>query len=289
MTRWSRKARLIGSALAAFAAAAITVAVPALAHHIKSVTIQGQPVVGSTLTAVTVVTDPAAVLEYRWQRCTTDQRISCDRIQNAPNAPTYTVATADLDRRLAVRVLGVVAGDQDSQWSPLTSVVTAPPAPAPAPTPTPTPTPDPDPDAPDDAPTFNQSTGPSLLPLGGPATPADEALRYLRPFPVVRVKGTLVPGGARITLLRVKAPSAATVDARCKGPGCRLRRQSFGSGRVPALERFLRAGTRVTIRVSTEDAVGKYVRLVIRDGSAPKRRDACLLPGDGAPAGCPGA
>jgi hypothetical protein len=55
------------------------------------------------------------------------------------------------------------------------------------------------------------------------------------------------------------------------------------------LERFLRAGTRVTIRISKANAIGKYVRLTIRDGSAPKRRDACLLPGEGAPVACPAA
>jgi hypothetical protein len=98
-----------------------------------------------------------------------------------------------------------------------------------------------------------------------------------------------VPGGARISLLRVKAPSAATVDVRCTGPRCHLRRRSFGGGRIAALERFLRAGTRITIRVSARGSIGKYVRLVIRDGSAPKRRDACLLPGSSDPAACPRA
>ena len=55
------------------------------------------------------------------------------------------------------------------------------------------------------------------------------------------------------------------------------------------LERFLRAGTRVTIRVSEPGAIGKYVRFVIRDGSAPKRRDACLAPGGTEPVSCPRA
>jgi hypothetical protein len=111
----------------------------------------------------------------------------------------------------------------------------------------------------------------------------------LRPFPVVRIKGRLLGGGALVTLLRVRAPSTATVDVRCNGPRCRLRRRSFGSGHITALERFLRAGTRITIRVSKPNAVGKYVRLVIRDGAAPHRRDACLIPGSGKPAECPPA
>lgn len=295
----SRKAKWIGSAAVVCAAAAIAMAVPALAHHIKDVTIAGQPVVGSTLTAVAVVNDPAALLEYRWQRCATDDKSTCDRIKYPdgtplPSSPSYTVSAADRGSHLAVRVVGVVAGVEESGWSPRTGVVTdpAPPPPAPPPTPGPTPTPprDRDPDPPKDDNSFNQSKGPALLsPEAVPATPNAEALRYLRPFPVVRVKGTLVRGGARISLLRIKAPSGATVDARCKGPGCRVRRRSFGTGRIAALERFVRAGTRITIRISKPSAVGKYVRLIIRDGSAPKRRDACLFPGDDAPVGCPGA
>ncbi len=115
------------------------------------------------------------------------------------------------------------------------------------------------------------------------------SLRLMRPFPLVRVKGFLVGKGARITLLRVKAPSTATVDVRCDGPGCRVRRKLFGTSRVSALERYLSAGTRITIRVFRTDAIGKYVRLVIRDGSAPKRRDACLAADNTKPAECPSA
>ena len=111
----------------------------------------------------------------------------------------------------------------------------------------------------------------------------------MRPFPVVRVKGALLRNGALITLLRVRAPSAATVAVRCKGPRCDVRRRSRGGGRIRALERFLRVGTRITIRVSKPNSVGKYVRLVIRDGAAPKRRDACLMPGSRKPVTCPPA
>ncbi|HKH16665.1 MAG TPA: hypothetical protein VKA57_03995, partial [Solirubrobacteraceae bacterium] len=74
---------------------------------------------------------------------------------------------------------------------------------------------------------------------------------------------------------------------KCDRSGCPLRRRSVGVGRVRALERFLRAGTRITIRVTRPGLVGKYVRVVIRDGLAPRRRDACLLPGGTEPATCP--
>jgi hypothetical protein len=284
----------VASAAALCGAAAVFLVVPAVAH-IKDIKLAGPPVVGSTLTVAVDIDEPGALLEFRWQRCATEEKNTCDRIMGAPDAPSYRVVDADVGKRLAVRVISNVAGIENSGWSPRTDVVTAaPPDPPPAPTPTPTPsatptpsprpTPDRDPDPPADAPKFTQSSGPAM---DVPATAAAAELRFLRPFPVVRVKGTLVSGGARISLFRVKAPAEATVDTRCKRKGCKFRRRSFGAGRVRKLERFLRAGTRVTIRVSTPDTVGKYVRLVIRDGSPPKRRDACVLPGAGAPVACP--
>jgi hypothetical protein len=289
---------------AALIGAALVLPAPAAADQVKSVAIEGSPIVGATVTAVVTLNEPAAVLEYRWQRCTSVQRADCSRIAAAPDAASYAVAAADAGNRLAVRVLSTVASVQEATWSPMTSLVTVPPAPAPTPEPTPTPapiptptpttspspSPDPDPPAAADDPVFDQSGGSSSpLAASKPTEHSADAPRYLRPFPVVRVKGTLVQGGARITVLRVKAPSTATVDARCAGPACRLRRRSFGTGRVTALERYLPAGTRITIRVSRPGAIGKYVRLVIRDGSAPKRRDACLFPGDPKPERCPPA
>ena len=136
---------------------------------------------------------------------------------------------------------------------------------------------------------FSQGGASPAPALRAPSPAAPATLRFLRPFPIVRVKGTLVAGGADITLLRVKAPSSATVAVRCKGPGCRLDARYFGTTRIGALERVLRAGARITIRVMRPPRVGKYVRLVVRDGSPPKRRDACLLPGSPRPEPCPAA
>ncbi len=288
------------------------VALPATAAVLQSVAIKGDPAVGSVLTAEVTLTDPAVPptkLEYRWQRCKTDKQGSCERIKGN-NAATYTVEPQDAGSRLAVRVLADAAGVKEALFSALTAVVpgTAPtPTPTPAPTPTPTPvpsptaTPDPSPEpTPDpedeepvddkDPPAFVQSGGtPSVSSLPPAGAAGDVFSTYLRPYPVVRVKGSLVPGGARISLLRVRAPASATVDVRCDGPGCKLHRRSSGGRRVKPLERFLRAGVRVTIRVTKRGTVGKYVRLVIRDGRAPKRRDACLVAGDRGPAPCPPA
>src|SRR4051795_10809047 len=48
---------------------------------------------------------------------------------------------------------------------------------------------------------------------------------FLSPFPLVHVSGQVTATGARIKRLVVEAPSGATVTVRCKGGGCKLRRQ----------------------------------------------------------------
>jgi hypothetical protein len=264
---------------------------PAGSQVVAIVTLEGQAVVGSTLTATLMPNDPGAVVEYRWHRCVSASPPHCARIAEAASAPSYTVTEADVGNGLAVQVFYVVAGVQMATWSLVTDVVTAAPAPVPSSTPTPMPNPLPerrDADVPEE---FDRSR-PGSPPAAVAPAPSPAVLRQLpllRPFPVVRVKGTLLRGGALISLLRVRAPATATVDVRCTRRRCRLRHRSFGSGRISRLERFLRAGTRITIRVSSPNAVGKYVRLVIRDGAAPRRRDACVMPGSGKPVECPPA
>jgi hypothetical protein len=299
---WSRKATWLLVVVALTGAVAIARS-PAGAQTAAqfTVAITGEPVVGQTLTAVLTPAD-AVVTEYRWRRCPAGAN-SCARIPGAATVATYTVASGDVGNRLEVRALSATGNVR----SPMTAVVTdanAPtPTPTPSPTPTATPTPSPTPSPtptpqPNTTPaqreeprTFEQSGRQAPPPAAAvPMTALDAApLVLLRPFPVVRVKGTLVRGGARITLLRVRAPSTATVDVRCGGPGCRVRRRTFGTGRIKALERFLPAGARITIRVFKTGAVGKYVRLVIREGSAPQRRDACLVARSAKPAECPEA
>jgi hypothetical protein len=129
---------------------------------------------------------------------------------------------------------------------------------------------------------------PTAEPAGTPAIESPSpAPRYLQPFPVVRIRGSLAPRGANVNLLRVTAPSGATVTVGCAGSGCPLRRLKTGPGRLRAFERFLSAGLRITIRVRREEYVGKYVRLKVRAGRPPARRDACLVPGSPGPDSCP--
>jgi hypothetical protein len=292
---WSRKARwfLVAAALTGMGVAARAPAGAQTAVPLTGVAIVGEPVVGQTLTAVPAPAD-AAVTEYRWRRCPTPS--TCARIPMAATVSTYTVALADLGSAIEVRAISATGNVK----SPMTAIVTNPappptptPTPTPTPEPTPTPTPDPtsEPEPTDEQKSFAQSGRQAPPPEAAVpvAKLADEPLPLMRPFPFIRVKGYLVGKGARITMLRVKAPSTATVAVRCDGPGCRVRRRLFGTGRITALERYLSAGTRITIRVSRADAIGKYVRLVIRDGSAPKRRDACVVAQNAKPAECPSA
>ena len=226
---WSRKASRLLVAVTLTGTVAIAFPPRSSAQEgsfVGILTIRGEPVVANTLTAVPLPDDEESDAEYRWQRCAGEQRSDCAPIAGA-GSRTYVVTAADVGSRLAVRALYELGGMQLDTWSALTSVVPGPPASESPPSP------------------------PAAPVVATPAAPAARRpLRYLRPFPIVRIKGWLLAGGARVSLLRVTAPRAATVDVRCDGPGCHLRRSMAGSSRIGALERFLRAGTRITIRVS---------------------------------------
>jgi hypothetical protein len=240
--------------------------VPAAPPEVSAVAIVGDPVVGHTLTAhVTVTGAPAPSVFYQWLRCAA----ACVEIVDATGA-AYLIAAADAGHRLAVRATATNSAGLASKQSPPSDAVPEPVRPqdfdASGSTPAPTPQ---DPRLPE------QSS-----PISAPP-------RYLRPFPVVRMKGRLAPAGAHVTLLRVTAPRGSMVRVRCAGAGCPLRRRSVGPGRIRALERFLAAGVRITIRIWKPDRIGKHVRIVIRNGRVPARHDACILPGEDKPGSCP--
>jgi hypothetical protein len=294
---------------------------------VESVTVTGEPVVGGTLTAVVVATgDPAPGVTYRWVRCEPGRTNPCNDPIAGATGETYVPTAADVGLRLRVQVTAFNAFGADEDRSAATAVIqaatpdpdptptpTPTPTPDPDPTPTPTPTPDPDPTPtptptptpdPDPAPVPTATPAPSPTPSATPSptptpTPVreptdvtgepftDPAPRYLRPFPVVRIRGELADGGALLTLMRVKAPRRAVVRVSCRGDGCPAKSLRRRPGRIAAYERFLPAGTRIVVRVTRPERIGKYVRLRIREGRAPARRDACLLPGSPRPAPCP--
>jgi hypothetical protein len=278
-----RKRDLLAAVVGAVAGALTVAGTAAAATRpaLISVSIQGSAVVGEALRATfEAAGDPPTTIEYQWRRCKADKPDDCSDIKDA-KAATYTVTPTDLGFRLRVRVkLKNSAGDDEDKSFP-TAVVSALPPPQPSPTPAPPPLPAPAPAAPP-------------LPAPAPASPSSSAntvpdgLRPLLPFPIVRVTGYIFNHGSRIVLLSVTAPRGAKVDVRCKGRRCPLRRRSFRPGRIRPLERYLRVGVAITIRVTRRGFIGKFTRLVIRSRKAPRRRDACLLPGHIGPRSCEG-
>ncbi len=254
-------------------------------------TVQGDAVVGATLTAVATWTgDPAPTAKYQWRRCPATGG-SCDTIDKA-TAATYVVTTADLGFRLGVRIKLTNKVDSVSLQSVTTAVVVAATTPGPTPTPTPTPTP-----APSPTPTPKLDLTPAPTPASAtsftepvaPIVDLKARATLLRPFPIVRIRGYFRRGGVRVTLLSVKAPRSARVAARCVGSGCPVRsiRVASAPARLRAFERFLPAGTVLQVRVTSAGRIGKYASFVIRAHSAPLRHDRCLMPGKTKPAACP--
>jgi hypothetical protein len=298
---------LMGGLLAVVAGFTMTSPASAQSPALDGVQIVGDPVVGSTLTAVISGSIESADVAFKWCR-QGDRPNKCARGAAAGFGAVYVPVATDVGSRLLVTATATIGTFTVEVKSSPTAPVIMPPVPAdPAPDPTPDPAPDPTPDpAPDPtpeltptpdatapAPTFaSAGVDPVSAVLGDSGSVVDgpAALRYLAPFPVVRIRGRSAARGARVTMLKVSAPRGATVRVHCDGSGCPIsRRRSRRPGRVRALERFLIAGTRITVRVRRPGYVGKYVRIKIRAGGPPSRRDACLMPGNARPVTCPRA
>ena len=118
----------------------------------------------------------------------------------------------------------------------------------------------------------------------------DAELALMRPFPVVRIAGTVLPRGARVRILSVRSPRGARIRGRCTGRGCPVRslaRTSItGTVRLRRFERRLRAGITLEIFVRKPGRIGKYTRFLIRAGKPPARVDRCLIPGRERPVAC---
>lgn len=128
---------------------------------------------------------------------------------------------------------------------------------------------------------------------------AAKPLQFLSPFPLVQVSGKLTGSGVEITRLVVRAPAGAQVEVRCKGHGCKRRREtrlatprpgakagSFRLLRFRRFERALHAHAVLEVFVTNPPTIGKYMRITVRKGLAPLRRDLCILPGAKLPSRC---
>lgn len=145
-----------------------------------------------------------------------------------------------------------------------------------------------------------QVAEPPAPPPPGSAGPGGEAIITkpkskspvpMRPFPLVRIAGVVLPHGALITVLSVRAPRGASVLARCRGRGCPARAVARSSAgklvRFRRFERMLPAGVRLELFVRKRARIGKYTRFRIRAGEPPARVDRCLMPGRKRPVRCP--
>jgi hypothetical protein len=142
------------------------------------------------------------------------------------------------------------------------------------------------------------TTGP-LVPQPDPGvnSPVAPTLRWLNPFPVVRIRGLATRQGAKLTLLSVTAPVGVTATLRCAGRGCPAKRltakvkaakgKRVGVVRFRKMERSLPAGTRLEVAVTADGLVGKYTRFTIRRLAGPGRTDRCMIPGTARPKTCP--
>jgi hypothetical protein len=275
LARWTLRA--VAAVVGAFALAS-----PAAAQEptLDTVSITGDPVVGSPLQAVIAGTvDPSAVT-YRWchQRDGLDGRCATGR--PIGTSATYVPTASDVGYPLLVKATATIATfDVEVTSAPTLPVAATPPPPGTSPPPDTTTAPPP--------PAFTSSGTSSNAPTEPAPGSVPTRLSYLDPFPVLRIRGVVTTRGARIELLRVTAPRGARVRVRCAGNGCPFARRSRRAGRIRALERFLRAGVRITVRIQSPRHVGKYVRVVIRAGKPPARRDACVLPGRRRAVSCP--
>jgi hypothetical protein len=126
--------------------------------------------------------------------------------------------------------------------------------------------------------------------VGRPSTV--KAFRRMSPFPVLVIGGRVAGRVTTISSMRLKrVPTGSVVNTSCSGKGCpyrksRTRVRKGGTVRIKRLERRMRAGLTLVITVRQTDRIGKYVRLRLRNGSAPARIDRCVRPGSSAPIAC---
>ena len=145
-----------------------------------------------------------------------------------------------------------------------------------------------DPTPPEDqpAPTTGVVGGSEL----GTVPPAATRALPMRPFPVVRIAGTVLPRGALVRILSVRGPRGMRVRIRCLGSACPVRSIARTSAtrlvRFRMFERRLTVGITLKIFVRKPGTIGKYTRFVIRAGKAPARLDRCLVPGRTRPVRC---
>jgi chitodextrinase len=186
-------------------------------------------------------------------------------------APTHAYAAAG-----SYTVSLSVSDDRGGFASTSRDVTVSPPAATPPPEPPPA-----------DSGTGTQDTGTPIA----PPQPQPKPLTPMRPFPVVRIAGVVLPHGALVRILSVRAPRGAHILVKCRGRSCpvsAVARSSVTSlVRIHRFERRLSVGVRLELFVRRGRRIGKYTRFAIRAGKPPARVDRCLMPGGNRPVRCP--
>jgi hypothetical protein len=178
-----------------------------------------------------------------------------------------------------------------------TPTATATPTAAPAKTATPTPTPTAEPVVLPSPVTEAPAT--VVVPVAQPlptVLAAETAVRkrapkpkMIRPYPTIRISGSLTKTGAKVALLTVRAPKGVRISLTCTGKSCPLREvaQATALWHIPQFERELSAGTKLTITVAKAGYITKVTTIKIRRGKGPARSDRCQLPGATRLTACP--
>jgi len=310
---WTRRINiaLLGPALA------LGLAVPAQAAGVNvtaAPAISGSAVVGAKLTANGGAwTGPSGTTVGRiWLRCSDNSSTSSCAWIGESNSTTYTLTAADKGKWIRVTLYAFKGSDYDWMTSNATAVVAAAPTPTPTPTPakapapviSPTPTPVSTPAvASGEVPAGEPTPEPVAQPLPAatiaaeaaatPSTTAKPAAKakpkMIRPYPAIRISGTLTSTGADIALLTVKAPKGVRITLTCAGKGCPLREvaQATALFHIQQFERELRAGTKLTITVTKPGYITKVTTILIRRGKGPQRSDRCALPSQTKLIACP--
>jgi hypothetical protein len=243
-----------------------------------TVTLAGDPKVGQPLTAtVDLPGRPDKSAQWSWRRCAPEitDTASCPVIDRStetqadtPTQSIYVLQTADAGMFIVAEVT-VTEDDDDEPPEIFASNRLGPVSPIPS----------------------DPSTTPPVTPTPTGAVLGDVApLRFITPFPVVRIKGVLTATGARVTLFTVRARRGARIAVRCRGTTCPRRRWARRADRLTHLrpyERELAARTRITVLVTAPRRIGKHTTIVIRRGIPPWRRDRCVMPGTSRPVRCP--
>jgi hypothetical protein len=262
-------------------------AAPALAATVtQAPTVWGDPSTGSTLTASPGQWTPAgAQPSYDWLRCDAAGN-GCRPVAGACDR-RYTVRGADEEHTLRARLtVAEAGGPRDSATSEATRPVVFKPYSIPTGDDTGPPCVVVTPTGPGEG-TFTAGGA-----TGVGTTPApDTSLRFIDPFPVVRIAGRFRGSRTSLTRVTVRAPAGTRIRVACKGRGCPYRRRTVAARllRVRSLQRSYAPRATIEIRVTQGHRIGKYTRLTTRRGKAPLRIDRCLKPGSTRPVRCPAA